>query len=498
MAGFGLYKRKYTRVNKQPPMAISNKDREEIISSILQSIEEYWIDDKGYILAASQEGAPITGYVAHEIVGLHLSLLYPEEAIRQEQPEKELNDALKTGRFETYGARLKKNKVKFLAKIQFEMMTTQKGGTGVRMTVQDTTYKAVQNHQLERLESQYDSLFRNRFIGVLTVRNTNLMILTANSKACEILADHHLVDKYFHAYVQGSESIEKFNALVYSRQTDELELQLTTSPGNTCWVSVRCSHYTEGTIEILLFDITNEKKRIKELERLNNHLDQFIYHASHDLRSPLTTLLGLLQLAKETKSLESIQSYMALMTERIQHMDSLLIDLTSIAFNEKATLDLDSVEFGKEARPILHEYGQLNRSVNCELKVHQSVDFVTDIKRLRAILRNLISNSIKYYNPAQSSPFVSLSISVGTERAVIEVQDNGIGIHPQYADKVFAMFFRATNRSSGSGLGLYIVKAMVEKLDGEITLTSFPEKGSTFKISLPNKKPLQGKSTTLE
>jgi len=186
------------------------------------------------------------------------------------------------------------------------------------------------------------------------------------------------------------------------------------------------------------------------------------------------------------------------MTERIQHMDSLLIDLTSIAFNEKATLDLDSVEFGKEARPILHEYGQLNRSVNCELKVHQSVDFVTDIKRLRAILRNLISNSIKYYNPAQSSPFVSLSISVGTERAVIEVQDNGIGIHPQYADKVFAMFFRATNRSSGSGLGLYIVKAMVEKLDGEITLTSFPEKGSTFKISLPNKKPLQGKSTTLE
>ena len=496
MVGFGLDKRN-TPESTVSPMAISEKDREEIISSILQSFEEYWIDDKGYIFAASQEGAPITGYIPDEIVGLHLSLLYSDEANLQKQPEKELNDAFKAGRFETYGARLKKNKAKFLAKIQFEMMTTQKGSTGVRMTVQDTTYKAVQNHKLERLESQYDSLFHNRFIGVLIVRNSNLMILMANLKAREILGDRHLSDKYLHTYVQGSESIDKFNTLIYGRQTDDLELELTTPSGNNCWVSMRCSHYTEGIIEILLFDITNEKKRIDELERLNNHLDQFIYHASHDLRSPLTTLLGLLQLATQTKSMESIQTYMSLMTERIQHMDSLLVDLTSIAFNEKANLDLDSVEFGKEAKPILHEYGQLNKSVNCELKVHQPVDFVTDIKRLRAILRNLISNSIKYYNPAQSSPFVCLSISVGTEMAVVEVQDNGIGIHPQYVDKVFDMFFRGTNRSSGSGLGLYIVKAMVEKLDGEITLTSSPEKGSTFRISLPNKKPFLGKTTTL-
>jgi hypothetical protein len=98
------------------------------------------------------------------------------------------------------------------------MMTTQKGSTGVRMTVQDTTYKAVQNHKLERLESQYDSLFHNRFIGVLIVRNSNLMILMANLKAREILGDRHLSDKYLHTYVQGSESIDKFNTLIYGRQ----------------------------------------------------------------------------------------------------------------------------------------------------------------------------------------------------------------------------------------------------------------------------------------
>jgi len=478
-------------------MAISKKDKEEIISGILKSKEEYWIDGKGKIFASSQDGVSVTGYSGAEIIGNHFSLLYPDEAIQQKEPQKELNYAIKVGRFETHGVRIKKNKIKFLAKIQFEMMTTQKEGIGIRMTLQDTTYKAIQNHTLKLLESQYDSLFHNRFIGVLIVRDTNLMILMANLKTCEILGDHHIANKYFHNYLKEKESIDKFNKLITSRQADDFEIQLTKSPGNNCWVCMRCSHYSEGVIEILLFDITSEKKRIEELERLNNHLDQFIYHASHDLRSPLTTLLGLLQLAKATESLESIQSYVKLMTERTLHLDSLLTDLTSIAFNEKTSLNLDVINFEEEAKPILYEYGQLNKSIICELKVLQAAEFVTDVKRLRSILRNLIANSIKYYNPAQQSPFVRMSFIVETDKAIIEVQDNGIGIHPQYAEKVFAMFFRGTNRSSGSGLGLYIVKAMVEKLDGEITLTSLPEKGSTFKIIIPNKKSDMRKPTTL-
>jgi hypothetical protein len=119
MVVFGLDKRN-TPESTVSPMAISEKDREEIISSILQSFEEYWIDDKGYIFAASQEGAPITGYIPDEIVGLHLSLLYSDEANLQKQPEKELNDAFKVGRFETYGARLKRIKQSFWQKFNLK------------------------------------------------------------------------------------------------------------------------------------------------------------------------------------------------------------------------------------------------------------------------------------------------------------------------------------------------------------------------------------------
>jgi signal transduction histidine kinase len=110
------------------------------------------------------------------------------------------------------------------------------------------------------------------------------------------------------------------------------------------------------------------------------------------------------------------------------------------------------------------------------------------VKRLRVILRNLISNSFKYQNPAENHPYIRISIIIETDRALIEIEDNGMGIHPQHFGKIYDMFFRGTDHSSGSGLGLYIVKSMVEKLSGEITFTSFPEKGSLFKVGIPNKR----------
>jgi signal transduction histidine kinase len=101
-------------------------------------------------------------------------------------------------------------------------------------------------------------------------------------------------------------------------------------------------------------------------------------------------------------------------------------------------------------------------------------------------MNNLISNAIRYYNPAVSRPYVEISILANSEHAEIIVRDNGIGIDEKYHDKIFDMFFRVSKKSVGSGLGLYIVKETIEKLDGEIGLTSEKDKGTEFKILIPN------------
>ena len=112
---------------------------------------------------------------------------------------------------------------------------------------------------------------------------------------------------------------------------------------------------------------------------------------------------------------------------------------------------------------------------------------MNDQWRVTEVLRNLISNSIKYLNPEIDDPFIKIDIKINRNSAEIYLEDNGIGIAEDLQSNVFEMFYRATEFSEGSGIGLYIVKNAIVKMDGEITLESTEYKGTKFHISLPNK-----------
>ena len=123
-----------------------------------------------------------------------------------------------------------------------------------------------------------------------------------------------------------------------------------------------------------------------------------------------------------------------------------------------------------------------------EKKLHfdMQVPFYSDVNRMKVILNNLISNAIKYRNTKIEDQFVEIDAIVNSEKAIITVRDNGIGINPDYRDKIFDMFFRATTQGSGSGLGLYILKETLAKVNGKISLETTPNIGSTFTIEIPN------------
>jgi PAS domain S-box-containing protein len=467
-------------------MTISKKEKLEIIQNILNGLEEYWLDTQGFIYATNLEAINIMGYEEAEMIGKHFSILYPKEARENNEAEMDLQVVMEQGYYKTKSIRVKKSNIKFLAKVNLELARKDSPRTGIKMTIQDITYSTIQNHKLKHLESHYNSLFHNHFVGVLNLDDQGFKILLANVKACEMLGEYELTSKSFGNYLKQPGTLDFFERVTHMTDGDHFELPLTKADGKVIWARMRCSFFeVEGLIEVLLFDITEEKNRIRELERINQHLDQFIYHVSHDLRSPLTTLLGLIDLAKKGNiASPDTLNYVSLMEDRVRHLDTIIVDLTSIAFNEKASVDLNEIYFEEEVKSIVGELG--HSTLQFHLSIQQANRFYTDIKRFRIILRNLLSNAFKYFNPVEASPYVKLSIFTDAEKVTLEVEDNGMGIHPTFNEKIFEMFFRATTRSSGSGLGLYIVKSIVNKLNGSITVKSSIGQGSTFRVILPN------------
>jgi signal transduction histidine kinase len=121
-----------------------------------------------------------------------------------------------------------------------------------------------------------------------------------------------------------------------------------------------------------------------------------------------------------------------------------------------------------------------------QIEVEQPVNFVSDVFRVTTILKNLISNAIKYQNVHNQESYSRFSIKVSGKEAVIDVGDNGIGIKEEQKERIFEMFYRGTQEGAGSGLGLYITKLNIEKLQGTVTLESKYGEGTRFVICLPN------------
>jgi signal transduction histidine kinase len=119
-------------------------------------------------------------------------------------------------------------------------------------------------------------------------------------------------------------------------------------------------------------------------------------------------------------------------------------------------------------------------------EIHHEGEFFSDTVRVRTVISNILSNAVKYYDPQKNRPFVNISVTINEDICIIKMEDNGIGIEPKYHDKIFDLFFRATDHSQGTGLGLFIVKDTVEKLKGKIEVKSEVGRGTMFTISVPN------------
>jgi signal transduction histidine kinase len=223
------------------------------------------------------------------------------------------------------------------------------------------------------------------------------------------------------------------------------------------------------------------------LTKINQELDSFVYSISHNLRAPLMSVLGLLDLAQGETNPEVIHQYHEMMKSSIHKLDETLKEILEYSRNARQGLIIGKVDFEQiindtfEKMQFMPGYERIRRDIS----VSGEKDFSTDSYRLSLVMNNLISNAIKYADPSRDS-WIKIDVQVRPEEAVIDFRDNGIGIESDYIEKVFNMFFRATEKNDGAGLGLYIVKEAVEKLGGSIDLESEVGSGTRFHITLPN------------
>lgn len=252
-------------------------------------------------------------------------------------------------------------------------------------------------------------------------------------------------------------------------------------------VPVMLDNQTIGIYGVYV-NITDRKRVEEELKIRNTELDNFVYKVSHDLRAPLSSILGLVNLARLPGNTDNPMDYIDIIGDKVQHLDHFISDVLSHSKNLKMDVSTNKVDIKKIIDSTFNDLSYLDGAKEVIRNVRiEGLDLYSDPWRISEIFRNLISNAIKYRKLDDTIPEVSIKIHIDHLRADISFSDNGIGIDEKNLVKIFEMFYRATEQSDGSGIGLYIVKNAIDKLGGQIVVASRPLEGTRFNIVLPNR-----------
>lgn len=234
------------------------------------------------------------------------------------------------------------------------------------------------------------------------------------------------------------------------------------------------------------------RKQNEELVKINKELDSFVYSVSHNLRAPLMSVLGLINLVQlENRNGDSaMHGYFQMMQQSIHKLDDTLKEILDYSRNARSALKVTEIDIRKMVEDSFErmKYMEGSEAIQKSVNTGERVPFYTDGYRLSLVINNLVSNAIKYRDFHKAHQTLNVDIQLKESELVIEFADNGIGISSEYLPRIFEMFFRATERSEGAGLGLYIVRETVDKLHGAIAVESAIGEGTTFRVTLPDLK----------
>lgn len=366
-------------------------------------------------------------------------------------------------------------------------------GTAIRVSGShtDITERKLVTDALKKSEEKYRNLFQNSLVAMFRCRLDDGHIIEANDKFWQLLGDEKrkVYPSGYNMFVNERERKQLFEKLKQEGYIDNAELQVKTAEDSILWVSFSAVSYPDDNImECIFKDISQTKENLLELQKVNFELDSFVYHASHDLRSPLRSILGLIDLYRIESEQKVKEECIEKIEGSVKRLDDLVMELLSISRNDRVNDPHVDVNLMVEINHSISSYYNASNTDGLEMitKVIQKIPFKSDLTRVRIILNNLISNAIKYRSFHKARTYVYIEAVVDEEKLTLVVKDNGEGIEESKLPHIFDMFYRATEKSEGSGLGLYIVKKVADNLEAKIDVESMELEGTTFTVTIPN------------
>ncbi|HVD99223.1 MAG TPA: PAS domain-containing sensor histidine kinase [Cytophagaceae bacterium] len=284
-----------------------------------------------------------------------------------------------------------------------------------------------------------------------------------------------------------------FNRLKRQGYFYNLENVLFTKDGEVIPVSCTASCLKDKTGKVIgyLFiakDISKIKKTEEELKLKNKELDTFLYKAAHDLKSPVTTIQGLLNIANmEIKDAEALK-YFEMIKVCAHKLDNILISLKDTVEADIRGSSSEQINFDNLIEEVLdemHNSPYYSKDVTIRKNILQKYKVHTKQKTIHYALYQIIENAYKFRTGKPVS-MIDIRVSQSKTSTDITITDNGIGIQKKYQEKIFEMFYKANSTFDGAGLGLYSAQSMLTRVDGHIHVDSVLKKGSSFTISFPN------------
>lgn len=253
--------------------------------------------------------------------------------------------------------------------------------------------------------------------------------------------------------------------------------------------------YGREVIDWSILDISTQVEHERSLEqkneqlaKVNGQMERFLYSTSHDLRSPLTSILGLVNLLKAETKEKNLLEYVSKIENCTLKLDNIIKDIMSFSRTNYQRIRSVKIELEPLIWKIINSYSIFPDfgKIFFEVKTTGNALFYSDRDRIEIILNNLIRNSIAFFDHHKVKPFVRINVNSGPGELMLEIIDNGIGIPVQHQPNVFNMFYKASERSRGTGLGLYIVRESIQQLKGRIRLESEVGFGTVFRCTIPN------------
>jgi two-component system response regulator PhcR len=229
------------------------------------------------------------------------------------------------------------------------------------------------------------------------------------------------------------------------------------------------------------------REKVTELEKTNDELNRFIYSISHELRAPLVSAMGVINVVKMEGLYDSCGEYWSLIETCANKLDYYIQKTLQYYKNNKISSENTPVNFAKLIPDLINLYSYTDKDTHFHVDIKQDSDFYGDAFRIEVILGNLISNAIKYQKENEGDKKVNIIIEVKNNAAEIVISDNGMGILNEHLEKIFTQFFKIKT-NHGTGLGLFIVKEALNKINGKISVSSDLSEGTVFKITIPNGK----------